>query len=409
MRKYPIASVITGNMLEFYDFNLVLIYGTILAQTFFPEGDSFLSTIYRMMGVYVLGVIARPLGALLFSHIGDRYGRKRALYLSMFLMAIPSAIITVLPDYQTIGIMAPIALIVVRIIQGICTGGEYNGVAIYALESTKNHQGLISGIVSGSSISGVVLASAVQLVLQFSVISVMGWRFAFLIGTGIALFGVYVRSQLLESPEFLNQNTVQKANYPLWQVFKQYKKEMMLTFLVSGQLAVFGYLLLVGAPSLLRLNPAFDCHYLPYFTITSALLWVVGCVLLGALSDRKGHQTIFIRLASAVSVVTLPFVFWALKSTYIPAIIAAYVILALLAALMGSVQHRFYQSLFPVHLRYSGIAVSFWLGAGIISLLVPVWITTPSAPWLYPIIYTVFTGLFVWRYEKQKVLSKQAA
>ena len=123
--RHPIVSTILGTTLEFYDSSLVLVYAPLLGQIFFQQTNTYLLTIYRSLGIVVLGILVRPLGGLLFGYIGDRYGRKQALSLSMIMMAIPSLTVTLLPSYESIGNLAPFTLFFVRIIQGLCTGGEY--------------------------------------------------------------------------------------------------------------------------------------------------------------------------------------------------------------------------------------------------------------------------------------------
>ncbi len=199
MNKRAVFSSFIGNTLEFYDFALYGALAGLFTTLFFPNSDPASTLFLNGVGVFSIGLIARPLGGLIFGYIGDRYSRRLALSLSMYLMAIPSFIITILPTYQTIGILAPIILVGVRILQGFCTGGEYNGAAIFALEhQDPKHRGLVSGMMTASSASGLLLATIVSFVFTNNTFPEWAWRVPFLFGMCIALFGYYVRRKNLE-------------------------------------------------------------------------------------------------------------------------------------------------------------------------------------------------------------------
>ncbi len=137
MNKKIILSAFVGNTLEFYDYTLFGSLSFLLAPLFFPSSDP-LTSIFATITVFSIGLIARPLGGLLFGYIGDTKGRKRALTLSMSCMSIASLMIAIVPTYHQIGILAPIVLVCARLLQGISAGGEYNGAAILSLESTNS-------------------------------------------------------------------------------------------------------------------------------------------------------------------------------------------------------------------------------------------------------------------------------
>ena len=387
--KRSVFSAIVGNMLEFYDSSLSIVYAITFGEVFFPQTGSFCISIYRGMGVFALGVLIRPLGGLLFGSIGDIYGRKCALFLSMIMMAMPSLLIAFLPSYETIGIFAPALLIFARIIQGLCTGGEYNGAAIYALENTTHKKGLVSGFITASSVFGVVLASLVQSILQVLKIP-DGFRIAFLIGTGIACFGIYVRYKLLESPEFLKIE--KRVKNPLGEAWQKNKKELLIIFFVAGQLSLFGYLLLAVAPALLKLNSSFPSQLVPWLTVGSSLLFALFCIFFGNLSDYLGQKD-YTPIASTLSWIVLPFTLWTYTSSSVSLILMGHALLAFLAGLQGSTQHRFYQGLFPTHLRYSAISFSFSLGTGILALLVSFLCSPSKISWIFLVFYTTLTGI----------------
>lgn len=394
-----IISVIVGNALEFYDSALVMVYATILAKTFFPASDSVIKDFYTGMGVFALGVVIRPLGGLLFGYLGDKHGRKHALATSMVLMAFPSLILALMPGYDVIGLIAPISLVVARIIQGLCNGGEYNGAAIYALENTQHSQGFISGLMTASSVLGFVLALCAQFILSYTPYTEYNWRIAFLLGTCVAIFGIYTRTQLLESAEFLKSKT--QYTSPLRQIWKHCKQEMLLVFFIAGQTSVLGYFLLAVAPGLLRQNPHISKSLIPLLGLIGALVFSFGCIVFGKISDHLEHKYKFIVLSSLLSLGILPYGLFAYKKLNILWIFGAQIMLGLLCGLQGSVQHFLYQMLFKPNLRYSAISVGFSLGTGVLAVLTPIWCFQKSYPWLFLITYTSLTGVFVHNYYKK--------
>jgi MHS family proline/betaine transporter-like MFS transporter len=146
-----ITASMVGNALEFYDFSLYGFFAPILSTLFFPSDNSLVSLI-QALGVFALGFMTRPIGAIIFGHIGDKLGRKKALSYSVLLMSIPTMAIGLLPTFEQIGIWAPLLLVFCRLCQGLCAGGEYNGSALFALEhNPENKRGFIGGLLTSAS------------------------------------------------------------------------------------------------------------------------------------------------------------------------------------------------------------------------------------------------------------------
>jgi MHS family proline/betaine transporter-like MFS transporter len=162
-----VVSSVLGSALEFYDFTLCGVFIPVLSAVFFPkhiENVAFLGGIFAFSAAFW----TRPLGAILFGYLGDKYGRKNVLSATIFLMGVPTVVIGLLPGYEQIGMAAPIILLMVRMLQGLCAGGEYNGAAIFSLEHSKRKPGLTSGLIASSCVLGVVVGvSWAILLLRF--------------------------------------------------------------------------------------------------------------------------------------------------------------------------------------------------------------------------------------------------
>ena len=159
-RKIILASM-SGNVLEYYDFTIFVFLTPLISPLFFPNEDKVVSLIAGL-GTYAVGFFMRPFGGLFFGYIGDTYGRKKALTLSIFMMAIPTALMGCLPTYEQIGILAPLLLICCRLCQGLCAGGEYNGASIFTVENVqKTGVGISGALISSCSAIGSLSASIV--------------------------------------------------------------------------------------------------------------------------------------------------------------------------------------------------------------------------------------------------------
>ena len=193
-QRQAVVSGIAGNVMEWYDFSVYGYFAAIIGRQFFPAGDP-VSSLLAAFGVFAAGFLMRPLGSLLFGHVGDKSGRKLALTASVALMAVPTFLIGALPSYQQIGVWAPLLLVLMRLLQGLSVGGEYTTSSIFLVEgSAAGHRGFLGSFVPFGACGGVLLGSAVgAAVTNFldhaSVVS-WGWRVPFLIGITVGGFGL---------------------------------------------------------------------------------------------------------------------------------------------------------------------------------------------------------------------------
>lgn len=375
MNKRAAFSGFIGNALEFYDFALYGVLSGLFTKIFFPNSDAS-SLLFSGIGVFSMGLVARPLGGLIFGYIGDRYSRRTALSLSMYLMAIPSLIITLLPTYAVIGTLAPVLLIAARILQGICTGGEYNGAAIFAIEHQKvENKGLVSGMMTASTASGLVLATLVSYIFTTQSLPEWAWRIPFLFGVLIAAFGYYIRRKNLESPDFqkfLNQKN--KLSIPIVDAFKHHRFAILTTIFIAGQTAVLGYMMftLITPSSPLSQLHLFSRDQIYLLGLIGLVTFAVMCVISGYLSDQvpisKEH---FIMLSAVVAIVLIIPIFSMLLSGVFYLAVIGQLLFGFVIGLHAGPQHLYMQELFPQSNRYSAVSFSFSLGTGIFGGITP--------------------------------------
>jgi MHS family shikimate/dehydroshikimate transporter-like MFS transporter len=375
MKRIVVSSII-GTAVEWYDF---LIYGIASAlvfnKLFFPLSDPALGTI-AAFGTYGVGFFARPLGAAIFGHFGDRVGRKAMLAITIVIMGLGTFLIGLLPTYGQIGIAAPIALVVLRLLQGIGLGGEWGGAVLMVVENapTKN-RGLLGSMVQlgypiGNLTATGVLAALSQ--LPEGEFLAWGWRIPFLISIFLVGAGLYIRMQLEETPAFRKVEADRAtARMPVVEVVTQHPRAFFTA--VGLKLSEISY---VSIATVFAISYVTNQLGLPRSVILNAVLLsaVVGLFvipLFGWLSDKLGRKTLF--YASCAFAIAFAFpMFWLLDTKD-----ATIITLAILAAitfgqLIGfGVGAPWYSELFSVRLRYSGASLGFQIGAAISGGLTP--------------------------------------
>ncbi len=363
--KTVLASTI-GTALEFYDFMLYAVFLEVIGDTFFPtHGDHFLSIAFGWMG-FIAAFIMRPFGATVFGYIGDHYGRRIALILSVTLMGIPTFIIGVLPGYEAWGIAAPTILILCRLLQGLCTGGEYNGSAIFALEHAGKHNpGLTGGLITGASIIGALAANMVGLYLKQPGMPDWGWRAAFGMGAVISLVGLYIRLYTSESPEFEKLSKSKKVDKsPLMTAIRNHWQSSLTTVIIGTMNGLLSYTLLKFLD--IYLNAYFNVSKTAtiQFTNIGLIIYVFAAPALGFVLDKLGGAQYMKRACLFIFIASAP-LFYLIQMPGSFTTVIAELILGLCVASIAGPQHAFVQTLFPAKDRYSGVAFNFCIGMAI--------------------------------------------
>ena len=248
MLRKIIISCFLAICIEMYDFSIFVFFAPTIQKKYlsFTDHNSALFMTYLF---FAIGFICRPLGSLVFGYIGDHYGRKYALIISIALMGFSSLIIAILPSYNTIGMASCYILIFIRILQGISVGGEYSGAIIYSIEQFNvNKTGIISGIVVCGSVCGTFLAILSSNILQSNLLPEYSWRLAFLLGFSLAFIGYFIRRELSETPEF-KRYVQRKHKIPLIEGIQANWIKCIATIFISGAKGVNFHFILVFMPN----------------------------------------------------------------------------------------------------------------------------------------------------------------
>ena len=386
IKKPHIGPCLIGNALEFYDFTLCGVFIVILVKNFFPSENEF-SALLGGIFAFSAAFWTRPLGAMMFGYIGNQYGRKRALTLSVLLMGVPTLIIGILPTYESIGLAAPCILLCCRLVQGICTGGEYSGVAIFALEHMKNKSGITSGLISASCIVGAASATLVAYIVTNFLTSEEAWRIAFYLGACVAVAGYVLRKRFIKTTDFVNRKPIQ--GIPIIEVIKKYPQQYLLSILSGGFNGILSYTLFGFLNLYVTQYVGVKFPASLFFNIFGLLAFMLSCPIFGLICDKISPYRSMV-LASLVAGFTSWLGFFLLLEGTDKEIIVGQIFIGIGVGSFVGPFHAFLQQQFIPKIRYSGIASGFSIGMAItggITALIMTYIIEKSQILLAPSIY----------------------
>jgi len=358
-----------GNCLELYDYALYAVMLPFLAPLFFPSEEYALSLLFGYLSFAVAFIVA-PIGSIFWGWFGDRFGRARLLRTSMIFMAIPSVAIAIMPTYADIGILAPVSLIILRVMQGISASGEVKGSKIFAMEYLgPKHYGIASGILSASGALGVLGAMAMAYLVSLNSINSDLWRLPFLLGGIIYIVAAIMRKMIAESVNFnVGKSDAQPISY-LKEIVKTNLTSSKIVFLLGGVLGVLSYMMHAFIPPYISQYFGYAKSDVYLFSIVGYISTMIAAVTIGILASKNLIK--FMINAMDVVVVTTPFLFLMLSTSDTNFALAAYIILGLnlgcVACLCSVVMYR----VFPMHIRCRGVLFNYALGVGLFGGLTP--------------------------------------
>lgn len=369
--KKSLTPFVVGNVLEFYDLGIYGFLAPVMMSSFFPDGDLG-SRLLITCAVFAIGFLARPIGSIVFGHLGDTVGRKHALSYTILFMSICTFLIGSLPTHGSIGIWAPILLVLTRFFQGMCAGGEYNGSVIFVFESLcKKNYGLYGSILTASAVSGFLLASFVSYLTCKFLGDSLQWRVPFWLGSFLGIIGFYIRHHFMESPSFLKTVEEKKTHaLPFLKVFQQDMVPVLCTFGIAWGLGGFS-MTLIGYTNI-YVNQVLGLSLQDAMTasITGLISFVVFLPIGGILSDRFGH-TRFMKATSVANAFMIILVFYLFSFKSLSLILVAQVLFAMGTAAFSGPMHIVMIQLFPVQRRYSGVSFSYSLGLALFGGFAP--------------------------------------
>jgi metabolite-proton symporter len=373
-----------GTTIEWYDF---FIYGTaaalVFGKLFFPSDNDFIGTM-AAYGSFAIGFFARPIGGIVFGHYGDRIGRKAMLVTTLMMMGLATFLIGVLPTYESIGIAAPILLVLLRLVQGFGVGGEWGGAVLMAVEhGHAGRRGFYGSCVQMGVPVGLLLATGV-----FSIFSSMpeedflswGWRVPFLLGIVLLAVGMFIRLRIVESPLFAKaKKETGVAKLPILEVITRYRKNVLLAmgarFAENACFYIFSIFVLSYVVNQLGMTKQ----------VALTGVWIAAAVqifaipLFGILSDKVGRRPVYMGGAIFMALFAFPF-FW-LVETKINACIWLAIVLGLVGhAAMYGPQAAFFSELFGTRVRYSGASIGYQLASPFAGGIAPL-IATALLQW----------------------------
>ena len=373
-KKAAIAATV-GSVIEWYDFFL---YATasalIFPKIFFPSADPYLAML-QSFGAFAIGFIARPIGAAIFGHFGDRIGRKTALVLTMFLMGLSSLAIGLLPTYDKIGFWAPTLIVLLRLIQGIGVGGEWGGAVLLSMEwGQKKRQALMAswpqmGVSLGLLVSSIMVS--VFMTISGDGFYTWGWRIPFLFSFVLLIVGLIIRAKIPETPSFQNvQEENQVSRLPVLEVIKKHPKEILLAALVrlseNGPFYVYTVLIINYAMEKFSINKQF----LVNANTAGGVVMAICIPLFGYLADRFGIRKMYLIGVGATLLWAFPYI--GLINTGIPMVIFLATALAMIPhSMQVGPQGAFVAKSFPARLRYSGLSLGSQFGSIIAGGIAP--------------------------------------
>ena len=396
-RRSIFLSAISGNVLEYYDFTVYAVFSLSIGHAFFPSDSQVIQTL-SSLSVFAVGFIMRPIGGIIFGFIADKYGRRVSLIISMLGMTMTTFTIGLIPGYSDIGYGAPILLVMMRLIQGLCISGEGAGAAIFILEHYQNlRPGFTAGIVHASNIAGTLLASFVGIILEqlFPELE-FAWRFAFILGGIMGIIGFYFRLRVSETPIFeMLAEKKRTLKMPFMHVIRSSWPAMLITCCLGGSASSLVYIIKTYINIFYYEVLGFDKTTALIYLSYSSVIMMLTMPLSGYISDHIGRFKMII-IASITIVIAATPAFMLLASLEIWKQIVALTTIAMLGGFIAGTAYIFIISLFSAEERFTGVAFSYNLGVALFggtSAVISRWLVEVTHLYHAPAFYVMITSL----------------
>lgn len=365
VRKAAIASFL-GNFIEWFDYASYSYLATVIALVFFPSSNPRVALL-EAFGVFALSFLLRPIGAVVWGNWGDKKGRRWALSVSILLMAGSSFLIGCLPDYQTIGLLAPLSLLVLRMVQGFSASGEYAGAATFLAEyAPVKKRGIYVSLVPASTAVGLLvgsmLAAGLFAALTPAQMQSWGWRILFWVAGPLGLVTCYIRNHLEDSPVYTEmlEKAKQKQESParpLHELWFRHRKALAISFGVATLNAVGFYLVLTYLPTYLTAELKISSSKANLASTIALVFYVFSIFVMGYLSDHIGRKRMLLAACIGFVVFTVP-AFMFLGSAGFIGIVVVEIVLCLLLTINDGTMASYLTETFPTSVRYTGFAIS---------------------------------------------------
>ncbi|WP_224373006.1 MFS transporter [Hyalangium versicolor] len=374
-----LALAALGGALEFYDFIIFVFFTTVIGQLFFPPDTSDWLRQLQSFGLFAVAYLARPLGGIIMAHHGDRTGRKRMFSLSVLLMSVPTLLIGLLPTYATAGYAAPLALLVLRMLQGAAVGGEVPGAWVFVSEHVPNHRvGFACGTLTAGLTLGILLgslvATAINKIYSPEQVQAFAWRVPFLVGGVFGFLAVFLRRWLAETPVFeeMRQRRALVQELPLKAVLSGHGVSVAVSMLLTWVLTAGIVVVILMTPTLMQkqfgIAPAraLEANSLATLSLT------VGCIVFGLCADRFGVGRVL--GVGCVALLVTTFLLYRGLAQSSEHLIPLYVLTGACVGVVGVVPTVMVHA-FPAAVRFSGLSFSYNVAYAIFGGLTPLVVT----------------------------------
>ena len=386
---------VVGNILEWYDFAVFGFLAPIITLHFFPN-DTPLTGLIMTYGIFATGYMMRPLGGIFFGYIGDKMGRKHALILSIFMMAIPTVLIGFLPTFEQIGMYAALLLVFLRMVQGLSVGGELIGSVSFMVEiASQKHKGFLGSLTLGSAVGGLLLGSAVVTILGLflgdNAMHAWGWRVPFLSGIVILIIGLWLREGMTESPEFLKMIQEEEPTSFQQAVMHEKGRIIQLSAIISLT-TIASYVMFVWMPTYLSTIIAHPIHNALAINTVAMVVLFVTIPLAGYLSDIVGQRKLMIWSTWAMLLSVWPLFVLLQKGEWYSAL-TAQMIFALIVGFLQGPMPSLMVEMFPVKIRYTSIGIGYNFSVALLGGTAPViatWLIEKTGNLFSPAFYIMF-------------------
>ena len=369
-RRRAVLAGMAGNVMEWYDFTVYGYFALVIGKQFFPSGDP-LTSLISAFGAFAAGYLMRPFGSILFGHIADRYGRGRAMWLSVSAMAVPTFCIGLLPTHAQAGATAAALLVLLRMLQGFAVGGECGTSTVFLIETARpGRRGLASSWGSFGVSCGVLLGSAVGAtvtgLLGEDAVMRWGWRVPFLLGALIAVVGIYLRLQVRP----LDSAAPEGPRLPVVEAFTQHWRLMLRILAIGAVNSVAFYLCFIFGPNYLQQMNHFSASLALDINTVAMLVALVTIPLGGLLSDRFGRKPVMLAMSALLGLLAWP-IFWLLHHVDASLALVGQILFAALVGPLAGVIPSLMAELAPRQVRVTTMSFAFNLGMAVLGGTVP--------------------------------------
>lgn len=384
-----------GTIVEYYDYSLYGFSAAILAEKFFSGVDKTSSLMY-VFGIYALSYLAKPLGSVFFSRIGDKYGRRVTLKITMLGIALPTVLIGLLPDYNTIGFVATTILILCKFFQGFFVGGEYDGAAIYVIEHLgKKYHYTASAVTRFTGVVGLLLSIAVTNFFNSSIFPEWGWRIPFLLSLPLAGITIYYRQFLEETPDFIEAKKDDIKFINIIDFIKKQYSILLLVILFSGGFGVTYQVSTIFMKEYLKIVLPTSMSIMSTFSIIIVFAFGIAMPIAGLLADRFGKDIVF-KISLLMTLISCSFLIIAIEFQFLNLALISAILIAASVAPFNALAHGLIIKAFNANERYRGVSLGHATGSllmsGTANYICILFMQKYTLP-LFPIFYIMFFAI----------------